>query len=285
MFYTLIIVKKNFLSTELCSAFKIVLPKDTIPSQANSYGYLRVSLKGRSINYWKHLQKLLAQIVFILIFGLACTTHAQSLEQNIQPTPETKAAIANQKEAADAYLSDEEKPAVLTAQQPNDKPPHPCPIPPTAPIQRSQTVAKPITGPIQFAGGMACIVNDRMITVDQIKQEMGPFITQLRRESRSDIEFKEKTDALALQILTQIENRILVVQEAEKIGLKIPEGFLKNFFDGYIADHFGGNLSQYHEYLKAIGQSDAQFKTDLKEQLIFDYMRSQKKGFTCRGKP
>lgn len=117
----------------------------------------------------------------------------------------------------------------------------------------------------------------KIITAEEVRKELAPFLPQIRRDSPSENVFHQKIDQVSRQILNNIIDEYLILEEARYMGIKVPESYLKNFFDGQIASQFGGDRNRYQEYLKSTEKTDRSFKKEMENQLIVDYMRSLKR--------
>lgn len=214
------------------------------------------------------------------------------------PSVETQAAEAAESPLAMAFLeaSAEKEPepkvealTVITVSEPTTAEDAVTVVTETATVEArlENTPASPWEA--EFAGGIAAVVkinpdekdkdNDGtcIITVEEVRREMAPLIPQVKRDSTDMASFQANIDLLSRQVLQNIIDRYLILQDARVLGVKVPDAYLKNFFDGQLADQFQGNRTIYQEYLQATGKTDRSFKKEMEEQLVVDYMRSIKR--------
>ncbi len=131
---------------------------------------------------------------------------------------------------------------------------------------------------LQFANGIAAVVEDKVITVDDIRREIVPLLQQVQRESRNEREFNEKVNALQENIVQQLIDRVLIVKEFYKDEKrKVPSGLIDNQLAEIIATQFDGDRSKYLAYLRSRGISQKDYRKEIEEDMIYGYMRSQQR--------
>lgn len=141
------------------------------------------------------------------------------------------------------------------------------------------TTVSPQLWTLENAGGIAAVVDDSIITVDELRREVAPLIPQVQRESRSQQEFNARMDALSRQALQHLVDQ-KVIQKAferkqEKMKFKIPQTYIDNEFDKYLASEFNNDRQAFVAYLKAQGKTERQFKQEFEEQIQISYMHGQ----------
>ncbi|MGJ3244198.1 MAG: foldase protein PrsA [Opitutales bacterium] len=128
----------------------------------------------------------------------------------------------------------------------------------------------------RFENGIAAIVEGRIITMDELRREMAPIIPQVYRDSRSPQEFQRKVDELSREVLQNLIDRVLIVKAfREKEEMRIPKSIVENEFDRILITDFGGDRSQFLEYLKEQNKTVAEYRRDLEERIIVSVMRGQ----------
>lgn len=129
--------------------------------------------------------------------------------------------------------------------------------------------------PLTVNGIVAAVDEDKLITLAELNKEMEPFARQIRLEASSQEEFRARMEALRQEVLQNLIDRILIVKEFEKSGLRLPQSYLENEFDEHITRNFNGDRSRFIEFLQAQGKNVRQFRKDLRENLIVSIMRSR----------
>ncbi|HET7537766.1 MAG TPA: peptidylprolyl isomerase [Candidatus Didemnitutus sp.] len=131
---------------------------------------------------------------------------------------------------------------------------------------------------LRFANGIAAIAEDKIITVDDIRREIAPLIDQVRRESHSEKEFNEKLQQLQDSVVQDLVDRVLIVKEFYKDEKhKVPASIIDNQIAEIIATQFDGDRSKYLAYLRSRGISQKDYRRETEEEMIYGYMRQQKR--------
>jgi peptidyl-prolyl cis-trans isomerase SurA len=130
---------------------------------------------------------------------------------------------------------------------------------------------------VEFAAGIVAVVNDHIITADDLKHEIAPTLPTIRRDSVSQQDFNRRVESVARETAQGMVDNILIIEEAKKLGLKIPDFYIENEYQDFLTKQFNGDRTRYQEFLKAQGKTDRQFRKELEEQIITSYMRNMKR--------
>ncbi|MBI2515934.1 MAG: peptidyl-prolyl cis-trans isomerase [Opitutae bacterium] len=145
-----------------------------------------------------------------------------------------------------------------------------------APQQPQQPVDDGLN--MRFANGIAAIVEQKVITVDDIRREIAPLIQQVQRESRNEREFNEKLQQLQDNIIQDLIDRVLIVKEFYKDEKrKVPASFIDNQISEIIATQFDGDRSKFLAYLRSRGISQKDYRKEVEEDMIYGFMRQQQR--------
>jgi len=125
--------------------------------------------------------------------------------------------------------------------------------------------------------GIAAIVDGKIITVAEIRQDIAPLVRQIQAESKTVEDFKQKIKTLYLEHLQHKIDHILVVNAFYKEGHKINKAGIEDQFDENLKLDFGGNRSQFLKYLQSQGKTVRQYRKELEEFLIVMGMREKKR--------
>jgi len=131
---------------------------------------------------------------------------------------------------------------------------------------------------LRFANGIAAVAEGKIITVDDIKREIAPLVPQLQRESRSEDEFNQRLEALQDDTIQSLVDRVLIVKDFysdEK--RRIPASFVDNAVDENIINDFEGDRSKFLAYLRSRGLTTREYRREVEEGIIYQYMRGQKR--------
>lgn len=131
---------------------------------------------------------------------------------------------------------------------------------------------------LRFANGIAAIVEDKVITVDDIRREIAPYIPQLQRDARNEREFNQQLAQLQDDIIQNLIDRVLIVKEFRKDEKKqIPAAFIDQQIADIQASEFDNDRSKFLAYLRARGTTLREYRREVEEDIIYGYMRQQQR--------
>jgi peptidyl-prolyl cis-trans isomerase SurA len=129
---------------------------------------------------------------------------------------------------------------------------------------------------LRYANGITAIAEDHIITVDDVRREIGPLIPEIQKQSRSEQEFNEKVEALQEDVIQNLIDRVLIVKDFYKDEKrKVPASYIDNELAETIITQFDGDRSKFLAYLRSRGISQKDYRKELEEDMIYKYMRSQ----------
>jgi peptidyl-prolyl cis-trans isomerase SurA len=137
---------------------------------------------------------------------------------------------------------------------------------------------------LRFADGIAAIVEDRIITVDDIRRDITPLIATLQQSARNEKEFNEKLESLEDDVIQNRIDKVLIVKEFnkakdgdEKNKRQVPPSIIDNQIAEIQINQFDGDRSKFLAYLRSRGMTLREFRKEQEEQIIYDYMIQQQK--------
>jgi peptidyl-prolyl cis-trans isomerase SurA len=131
---------------------------------------------------------------------------------------------------------------------------------------------------LRFANGIAAIAEDKVITVDEIRREIAPMVPQIRRESRNEKEFNEKLEALHDDVIQNLIDRVLIVKDFKKDEKhRIPESYIDDHLSEIIIEQFDNDRSKFLAYLRGRGTTLREYRKEIEEDIIYNYMRQQQR--------
>ncbi|MBL9215204.1 MAG: peptidylprolyl isomerase [Opitutaceae bacterium] len=129
---------------------------------------------------------------------------------------------------------------------------------------------------MRYANGIAAIVEDRIITIDDIRREIGPLIAEVQRQSRNEKEFNEKLEALQEDTIQMLIDRVLIIKDFYKDEKRrVPDSYIDNAVAETIITQFDGDRSKFLAYLRSRGISQKDYRKEQEEDMIYGYMRQQ----------
>jgi peptidyl-prolyl cis-trans isomerase SurA len=132
----------------------------------------------------------------------------------------------------------------------------------------------------RFANGIAAIVEDRIITVGDIRREIEPLLQGIRNQSRNEKEFRENIEKVEDEIIQQLVDQVLIVKDFfsdEKRKGGIPAHYVDGELKERLITQFDNDRAKFLAYLRAIGKTQREFRQMLEEEMIVGYMRGQKR--------
>ena len=151
------------------------------------------------------------------------------------------------------------------------------------PASATQDAPPPDDGmDLRFANGIIAVVEDKAITVDDIRRKIQPYLAQMQRDSRNEKEFNEKLEALQDDLIQTEIDRVLVVKEfyKEKDGepkKSIPASYIDNQFSETLITQFDNDRSKFLAWLRAQGKTIRDFRREIEEDIVEGYMRQQQR--------
>ena len=107
---------------------------------------------------------------------------------------------------------------------------------------------------LRFANGIAAVVEDKVITVDDVRREISPLIPQIQREARNEADFNRRLEQLQDSIIQDLIDRVLIIKEFRKDEKKqIPAGYIDRHISDIQAEQFENDRSKFLAYLRARG--------------------------------
>jgi peptidyl-prolyl cis-trans isomerase SurA len=154
-----------------------------------------------------------------------------------------------------------------------------------APSTSATTAATPNDGlDMRFADGIAAVVEDKIITVDDIRKQIAPLIPALQKEARNEKEFNEKLEALQDDVIQSLIDKVLIVKEFnkpkdgdEKNRRQVPASVIDNQIAEEQITQFDGDRSKFLAYLRSQGLTLKDYRKKVEDDIIYDYMRSQQR--------
>lgn len=138
--------------------------------------------------------------------------------------------------------------------------------------QRSDAIAL-----AQLGNGIAAIAEGEIVTFEEVRKSLDPMIPKLRLQASNEEEFKTLINDLSKDILQNIIDRILIVKEAENLGIMIPASYIDQEYDSIIQNDFNGNRRQFLSYLDSLGKSADSYREEVRKNLIVNIMRSRQR--------
>jgi peptidyl-prolyl cis-trans isomerase SurA len=119
-----------------------------------------------------------------------------------------------------------------------------------------------------YLNGIVAVVDDRVVTAGELRQEVIPLIARIEADSKSEEECNNRIRQAIYDILDDIIARILIIQDFQKSGMRLPKAQKEFQLDEFIRTRFGGDRLLFLQQLRTHGKSLQQFKREMEESLI-----------------
>ena len=154
------------------------------------------------------------------------------------------------------------------------------PNPPAAPAPAATPATSPVAENLnlRFANGIVAVAEEKIITVADVMQQIGPMLPQLRQEARSEKEFQEGLERLQDDTIQNLIDRVLIVKEFRKDEKRqIPIQYVDQEIANEQAERFEGDRSKFLAYLRSKGQTVREYRKEIEENIIYQYMQGQQR--------
>ncbi len=117
--------------------------------------------------------------------------------------------------------------------------------------------------------------NGQVITLSDVRQQITPFVREIRAKAKSDDEFNKTLDSIAEETLKQFADRQLIIAEFKNSMGKIPESYVDGDIEDTIRREFGGDRNRFVAALRSQGTTPLAYRRQIEDRIIFDYMIGQ----------
>jgi peptidyl-prolyl cis-trans isomerase SurA len=134
--------------------------------------------------------------------------------------------------------------------------------------------------------GVAAIVENRVITFDEVKREVMDILPVIQQEvmqaGGTQQDFNNQVDQMVVQIVQNFIDRELVIKEFRKVTpgqpvRQIPSTFIDGRISEMIAGQFDNDRSKYVAWLMSRQMTQIEHRTEVEEQIIFQYMLQEQR--------
>jgi peptidyl-prolyl cis-trans isomerase SurA len=129
---------------------------------------------------------------------------------------------------------------------------------------------------LRFENGIVAVVEEKAITVEQVRRELGPLIPELQRRHRTEEEYNKALESLQGDIIQNLIDRELIIKEFRKDEeKKIPQHYIDEQIAQTEYSEFEGDRSKFLAYLRARGKTQREYRKEIEDDIIYSYMRQQ----------
>jgi len=122
---------------------------------------------------------------------------------------------------------------------------------------------------------IAASADGHPVTLSEIRQQITPFLKEIRNKTKNDSEFNKAIDDLAGEILTQISDRQLVIADFKNNMGKIPASYVDSDIEDTVRRDFGGDRNRFVAALRTQGLTPLSYRKQIEDRITFEYMVGQ----------
>jgi len=151
---------------------------------------------------------------------------------------------------------------------------------PTAPPQPATSASSSISENLnlRFANGIVAVAEEKIITVADVMQYIGPLLPELRQRAKDEKDFQQQLEQLQDSAIQDLIDRVLIVKEFRKDEKRqIPIQYVDQEVANELAERFEGDRSKFLAYLRSKGQTVRDYRKEIEENIIFSYMQGQQR--------
>ncbi|MEO6035773.1 MAG: peptidylprolyl isomerase [Verrucomicrobiota bacterium] len=128
----------------------------------------------------------------------------------------------------------------------------------------------------ELVNGINAIVNETVITYDQVLRGIEPFDEMLYRQYRNQPqELEKKRQELRTQRIEELVERQLILAEFKSAGYNLPETFIDDAIREEIRKNFYGDRAKLTKTLQSEGMTTESYRQQQREKIIVSYLSDQ----------
>ena len=132
--------------------------------------------------------------------------------------------------------------------------------------------------------GYAAKVNDRIITIAEVREAVAPLLPELYRSYEGE-QLQQAVSVAYTQALNELVERALILETFEQKGGQIPDQYINDEIRRIINERFNGNEAQFEQLLAAQKTSRSDYMETVRNQMIIGMMINQEVSQRARVTP
>lgn len=129
---------------------------------------------------------------------------------------------------------------------------------------------------LRFSNGIVAVADDKIITVADVMREIIPLEQQIRNSAQSQKQYDEQMERLEDNVIQELIDRVLIIKDFYKdTKRRIPASYVDNAIADRISEQFDNDRSKFLAYLHSQGKTMADYRKDVEDDIIYQYMRGQ----------
>lgn len=141
------------------------------------------------------------------------------------------------------------------------------------------------TAHAQYADGIAAAVNEDVVLFSDIKKRSDPVLAEEQKKFTGSPEaWLEKKQEIRKKTIEKLIDERLIIQAFWKKGYSVPGNIVEARLKDVVENQFGGNWNRFLEQLQNNGILLEDYRTELREQIIRQYMMQSQVSVVVRNK-
>ncbi|HZF00480.1 MAG TPA: peptidyl-prolyl cis-trans isomerase [Methylomirabilota bacterium] len=137
------------------------------------------------------------------------------------------------------------------------------------------TLCSAVSSRAEMIDGIVAVVNDAVITRQQVQDIATPAIDSLRRQYPADsVEFQQKINDALTNSLELLIERQLILHYFDTAGYRLPDSAVDDLVQERVRERFGNRVTLM-KTLQAEGMTFEQFREDVRDQYIESALRNK----------
>jgi peptidyl-prolyl cis-trans isomerase SurA len=133
-----------------------------------------------------------------------------------------------------------------------------------------------------FPNGVVAVVQDRVITVADVRQEVAAYIARAKHQSRTQEEFNVRLAKLQDAAIKDLIERQLVIRRFHDVApgdrpRTVAQEAVDTALEDELRERFGGDRAKFLEFLRSRNLTLGSYRKQIEENIIYQYMRSQER--------
>ena len=125
---------------------------------------------------------------------------------------------------------------------------------------------------LRFADGIVAIVEDKVITVDDVRRDVQPLIAQIQHDAPDEKSFNRQLEQLQDNAIQDQIDKVLIIKDFKKDDKRhIPPSYIDSYIADRLADEFEGDRSKFLAFLRTKGMTMREYRDSVSDDIIYHY--------------
>jgi len=129
---------------------------------------------------------------------------------------------------------------------------------------------------LRFADGIVAIVEDKVITVDDVRRDVQPLIPQIQHDAANEDAFNRQLEQLQDNVIQDAIDKVLIIKDFKKDEKRhIPDSYIDSYIADRLADEFENDRSKFLAYLRTKGLTMKEYRSEVEDDIIYHYQMQE----------